>query len=191
MAAWTTSWKPSYGYSFGPEYRTFVTALGNGTEQRRKKWTSPRLSFRLAFDARAEATIQAIKEFHKTCYGSFTAFTFPNYGEAVKGTRLALVNSNPDTITDSSSGFVTQGFDASHDLTIYGSGAGNDKVVGVGTVAAGTITLDVAESLAAESANASLEVFKTYNVRFASDALSMRGISYGIWALDVELIEVI
>ncbi|MFA5376968.1 MAG: DUF2460 domain-containing protein [Dehalococcoidia bacterium] len=191
MAAWTTSWKPSYGFSFGPEHSTLITSLGGGAEQRRKKWTSPRLSFKMSFDARTEATIQAIKEFHKACYGSYSEFTFPNYGEAIKGARLACVNSNPDTITDSSSGFVTQGFDASHDVTIYGSGTSNNKVAGVSIVAAGTLTLDSGESLTAESANASLEVFKTYNVRFLNDVLSMRSVSYGIWALDVDLVEVL
>jgi hypothetical protein len=191
MAAWTTSWKPAYGCSFNPEYRTVITSLEGGGEQRRRKWASPRLTFSLSFPAGAEATIQAIKEFYKECYGAYTAFTFPNYCEGIKGARLACVNSNPDTITDSSGAFVTQGFDATHDLTIYGSGAGNNKVVGVGTVAAGTITLDVAETLTAESGNASLEVFKTYNVRFAEDNFEMQSVSYGIWACSVKLIEVL
>ncbi len=191
MADWDTTWRPSFKVSFGPKYNTVITRFESGKEQRRSKWSSPRHLFSLPFAAREEATIQAIKEFQKARSGAYDTFNFCNYGEAIKGSALACTNDNPDTITDSGNSFVTQGFDASHGAWIAGSGQSNDGIYGVGTAAAGTLTLDIGESLSAESANASLEAFKQYTVRFAADNFKMQAVSNGIWACVVELVEVI
>ena len=191
MADWTTSWKPSYGYQFGPEYDTLVTSFESGAEQRRQKRSTPRHTFVLSYDAaRSEATIQAIKEFHKARGGIYDEFNFPNYGEGIKGT-LTCADANPDTIADSGGAFVTQGFVDTHDAILYGSGASNDGVKTVGAVAASLITLDVGQTLSGETGNASLTVYKAYPVRFASDKFTMKHVAPGLWTCTFELVEVL
>lgn len=70
-------------------------------------------------------------------------------------TTIAAVNSNPDTLTDSGSGFVTAGFEAGDEITITG-GANNGIVITAATVAAGTITCVGGDSLTAEVAGTSI-----------------------------------
>lgn len=67
---------------------------------------------------------------------------------------IAFVDSDPDTITDSASGFVTAGFAADQTLIVEGT-VSNDGIYIIDTVVAGTITLTAAGSLAAESAGSS------------------------------------
>lgn len=193
MSAWSTLWVPDYGFSFRKNFRTLITELGSGAEQRRSKGALP-AEWDLTFSNRAESAIFGIQALHNTCAGAYGTFTFPNFAQMVKGSRLACVNSNPDTLTDSSSEFVTKAFSAAYDITIAGSGAGNDGVKGVASVAAGTLTLDAGESLAAESGNASLAVYQTYTVRFRDDNIELRPVAIGasgvIWGVTVRLIEV-
>lgn len=192
MADWTVTWKPDLGFRFWSEYDTNVTVFEDGGEQRRKKRTRPRYHFSLAFSNRAIAVVDAIMAFYKSKYGAYDTFSFPGYAQRIKGTRLACVNSDPDTITDSSSEFVTRGFDSDLDVWIEGSGAGNDGVYGVNSVAVGTITLDVAESLTAESANADLIVYPSYTVRFVADQFEREFITNDYSTVRiVELVEVI
>lgn len=192
MADWTITWAPALGYAFEPEYKTLVSGFDSGAEQRRQKWTTPRYHFYLDFAAESYATIVEIMVFFNARAGGYGTFNFPNYGQRIKGTRLACVNSNPDTITDSSSEFVKRGFDTTHDVWIAGSGQGNDDIKGVQTVAAGTLTLDNAETLTAESANASLIVYKNYVVRFNEDRFRQEFLTDSISSVkSIELIEVI
>jgi hypothetical protein len=67
---------------------------------------------------------------------------------------IAFVDSDPDTITDSASGFVTAGFEAGQTLIVEGT-TSNDGIYIINTVAAGLITLTAAGELAAESAGTS------------------------------------
>lgn len=64
---------------------------------------------------------------------------------------IAFVDSNPDTITDSASGFVTAGFVSGQTLIVEGTSS-NDGIYIINTVVAGTITLTAAGSLSAEGA---------------------------------------
>jgi hypothetical protein len=74
-------------------------------------------------------------------------------------TTIAFINSNPDTITDSGNGFLTAGFEAGMSITISGAtNAGNNSTFRIVTVAAGTLTLDIADSLTAEAAGASVTI---------------------------------
>ena len=70
------------------------------------------------------------------------------------GITIAFVNSNPDTITDSGSGF---GSFVAVKIVVSGS-TNNDGVYTVASVVAGTLTLDAAESLTAEVAGASVTI---------------------------------
>lgn len=180
--------------SMEPEFKTKVSDYESGAEQRKQKWTSPKYHFFLSFDVRAVATIDAIKDFFIARAGAYDTFNFPCFGQRIKGSGLACVNSNPDTITDSGSGFVLKGFDASHGVAIAGSGQGNDGFYGLQTVAAGTLTLDNAETIAAESANSSLIVYKTYVVRFNEDRFRQEWLAQtaaGLYLSGVKSLELI
>ena len=71
---------------------------------------------------------------------------------------IAAVNSNPDTLTDSGSGFVTAGFANSDVIYISGfTGAGatdnlNFATIAAAGLAAGTLTLVAADALTADAA---------------------------------------
>lgn len=69
----------------------------------------------------------------------------------ISGATIAFVDSNPDTITDSGSGFVDAGFTDGIDIHVEGS-KDNDGFYYVDTVTAGTLTLDSDDELIAESA---------------------------------------
>ena len=74
-------------------------------------------------------------------------------GASVTGTTYAAVDSNPDTITDSSNGFIDAGFQAGSTITVSGSSEGaNNTTHVIASVAAGTLTLTGASSLAADGA---------------------------------------
>lgn len=62
---------------------------------------------------------------------------------------LSFVDSNPDTITDGGSGFVTAGFVAGMFLNVSGT-VSNDNQFTIATVAAGTLTLNAGDALTAE-----------------------------------------
>ena len=192
MANWTVTWKPSFGMNFQPEYNTLISPYEDGGEQRRKKRTRAKHRFFLSYDARENATIDAIAAFFNARYGAYDSFNFPNYQQRIKGATLACVDSNPDTITDSGNGFVTRGFNSTLDVWIEGSGEGNDGVKDVASVAAGTITLAGGESLTAESANADLIIYPCYVVRFNEDRFRQEMLTNEHIAVStVELVEVI
>lgn len=83
------------------------------------------------------------------CNGQ-NAWFFTHY----TATTIAFVDSDPDTITDSASGFVTAGFTAGQTLVVEGT-TNNDGIYLIDTVAAGTITLQASDTLTAEVAGSS------------------------------------
>lgn len=75
----------------------------------------------------------------------------------ITGTTLAFVDSNPDTITDSGSGFVTAQFRQGQSITVSGSGSNNGTYT-IESVVAGTITLITGDTLVAEPAGATVTI---------------------------------
>ena len=82
-----------------------------------------------------------------------------DYVEIIKydASTIAFVDSNPDTITDSASQFVAEGFEDGQTIGISGS-ASNDGTYTIASVTAGTITLSSTDELTAEGAGASVSV---------------------------------
>ena len=64
---------------------------------------------------------------------------------------------DPDTITDSASGFLIAGFQPGDNITVSGSGS-NDGTYVVKSVAAGTLTLERKHVLVAEIAGATVKI---------------------------------
>jgi len=195
MANWTITWVPQQIYTYKVEHKTTISKFESGAEQRRKKWSRPKYRFELIFNALNYDTVDAIRLFfNDTCYGSYTPFYFPNYAQFIKGTGLATVDGGAgvDTLTDSDSGFLTKGFNADIFVTLNGSGSGNDGTYNPSIVIAGTVTVPTASWTAAESANADLEVFATYNVRFDADSFENRFLTSTVGnTRTIDLIEVI
>ena len=75
----------------------------------------------------------------------------------ITASTIAFVDSDPDTITDSDSGFVDAAFSDGIDVDVSGSDY-NDGIYGVNSVAAGTLTLEAAEELTAEDAGAGVTI---------------------------------
>ena len=75
----------------------------------------------------------------------------------VDGITIAFTNTDPDTITDSDSGFVDAGFEGGHDIVVEDSES-NDGVYNVDTVTAGVLTLDSSEELTTESAGEDITI---------------------------------
>jgi len=59
---------------------------------------------------------------------------------------ISFIDSNPDTITDSNSGFINAGFRAGEIVAIEGSGS-NDGEYGIASVSANTLTLETYEKV--------------------------------------------
>lgn len=194
MANWTETWRPQFVYQHTPRWHTLISRFETGDEQRRQKHTRSITTFALRFNAAAVATIAAIEEHFDGQKGSYSTFEFPNYNQQIRGTTLALVDSNPDTITDSGSGFVNKGFDTDHEVWIAGSATGSNNTNSpyeVDTVAAGTLTLAAAETLTADSANSDLVVYKSYTVRYADDAFPHVSMTADVSSVVIRLVEVI
>lgn len=94
----------------------------------------------------------------------------------ITATTLAFVNSNPDTITDSGSGFVTAGFLAGDIVTVSGADdAGNNAAFTVDSVTAGTLTLSSAAALTAHAAGTSVTI--TSSRKYAKIATTIKSFS--------------
>ena len=77
----------------------------------------------------------------------------------ITAATLAFVDSDPDTITDSGSAFVTNQFRAGMTIEVSGAGeSGNNTTFTIESVAAGTLTLDSADSVTTEAASNSITI---------------------------------
>ena len=93
-------------------------------------------------------------------------------GATIQGTGIAFVDSDPDTITDTGSGFLTAGFAAGDRIKVWGS-TDNDGDYTIASVTAGTITLIAADELTVEAAGAhvliaALPLLKTRTTAWAT-----------------------
>ena len=102
-------------------------------------------------------------------------------GNGLTGTGIAFVDSNPDTITDTGSGFVSAGFQSGQQIMVEGS-TSNDGTYTIDTVAAGTLTLASGDSLTAESAGDTVTItpklsfiYEPYEVRLIKSGESNNG----------------
>ena len=100
--------------------------------------------------------------------GSFTAIS----AATMTADTIAFVDSGPDTLTDSGSGFLDAGFVVGQSITITGS-TSNNKTVTIATVVAGTITLVAADELVAEIAGDTVTIADENAGARAADARGM------------------
>lgn len=96
-------------------------------------------------------------------YSLYTMRTFQTV--TYTASTISFSDSDPDTIDDSASGFGS--FEANMEVLVSGSGS-NDGVYKIDTAAAGSLTLQSADSLTAESAGESITI-TAISYPFASD----------------------
>ena len=80
-------------------------------------------------------------------------------------TTYSFANSNPDTILDSSSSFLTDGFVAGQKITVSGS-TSNNKNLEIDTITAGVITLIAGNTLTVEAAGATVTIMANGSKQF-------------------------
>lgn len=95
--------------------------------------------------------------FHKLPTLDDAPFTVPTPPSVGPVTDIAFNDTNPDTITSTTTNFVTAGFVAGDGITVSGS-TSNDGTYTIATVAATTITLIAGDTLTTEAAGASVTI---------------------------------
>jgi len=75
---------PDFVFEESLEYKTLISEFENGAEQRRRKWTSPLRKWRLRFNNRVKTDMQSVRDFFKSKYGAFMAFTWTNPNDSVE-----------------------------------------------------------------------------------------------------------
>ena len=105
-----------------------------------------------------------------TGFRALVAITLTIPSVTATRTTYAFVDSNPNTITDSSNSFITDGFVAGQIITVTGS-ASNNKNLTIDTVVAGTITLIAGNTLTAEAAGATVTIMANGSEQFPIVAL--------------------
>jgi hypothetical protein len=88
-----------------------------------------------------------------TTTGAFVAIN----GASITSSGIAFVDSDPDTITDTGSGFVAAGFVVGQKITVTGTTSNNTSYT-IATVVPGTITLVSTDTVTAEGAGASVTI---------------------------------
>ena len=195
MTDWNINWIPQKTAEFEPDWNTLLSPFESGKEQRRQKWSRKKHRFRLSFEAVTDTIADAIRVHYDSVKGRFTNFNFMNFMQRIKGTTLALVDGGggADTITDSGEGFLLKGFDTN--LKVYVNGStdiGNSVFADIVTVTAGTIGVATGTWASTDSANADLEVYCAYDVRFNHDFFRNNFLFTDVAEVKrIELIEVI
>ena len=68
------------------EYKTLTTEFESGVEQRRKKWSSSRRSWRLQYKNRTKTEMENVKNFFVNKSGAYSSFTWENPNDSTEYT---------------------------------------------------------------------------------------------------------
>lgn len=77
-------------YKIIPEFKTIITDMESGTEQRRQKWFFPKYNVELGFGMLTESEMQEVWNFFIARRGAAEAFYFYTYEETLSWTNLYL-----------------------------------------------------------------------------------------------------
>jgi len=69
---------PDFVFDETPQFRTLVSTMESGYEQRRSKWSSDLRRFRLSFKDRPKTDFETMRDFFIARLGKFDSFTFLN-----------------------------------------------------------------------------------------------------------------
>lgn len=68
------------------EYKTLISEFENGAEQRRRKRLNPLAKWTLRFSNRTHPEMTEVRDFFKSKFGAFMAFTWTNPNDSVEYT---------------------------------------------------------------------------------------------------------
>lgn len=74
----TLSLNPDFVYEEEIRFRTLITEMENGVEQRRAKYSAPLRAFRLVYNNRDSSDYGVLKAFYIARLGPFESFTWNN-----------------------------------------------------------------------------------------------------------------
>ncbi len=75
---------PDFVVDENVQYKTIVSEFENGTEQRRRKWSTPLRKWSLKFHNKTQSELNAIKSFFTSKYGAYASFTWTNPNDGVE-----------------------------------------------------------------------------------------------------------
>lgn len=195
----SSSFYYDYGYKANWSYKTDISAMAGGGEQRRARWDSPLRKFSLPFNNKTIPQLQTLLAFfhdHKGAYESFyfwdndnTALWTVTAGyKEITGSSVDAINTewrpiikpeNPINLSHTPN-FTTDvivkidGTQRTTGMTIYPT--------------SGRITFD--NNKPSSSSVITIQFSYLVRVRFATDAAEMTGVNYNIGAINLELQEV-
>jgi len=75
---------PDFVFDETPQFRTLVSTMESGYEQRRSKWSSPLRKFQVMCKDRPKADFVTLRNFFIARLGRFDSFTFLNPNDATE-----------------------------------------------------------------------------------------------------------
>jgi len=188
-----------YGYRVAWQYKTDISQMSGGGEQRRARWDRPLRKFILPFNNKTIANIQKLIEFfhnHKGAYEPFYfwdndnryTWTVTDGNKEISGGLIDAINLewrpvikpvipiNISTTPNFTSDVIVKvnGEQRTANMTLYNT--------------QGRITFDADKP--ASTAIITVEYSYLVRVRFATDAAEMTGTNYNLGGMNIELSEV-
>lgn len=188
-----------YGYKTAWNYRTDISQLAGGGEQRRARWDSPLRKFTLPFNNKTIPKIQALIAFfhdHKGAYEPFyfwdndnrATWTVPAAYKEITGSSVDAINTEWRPIIK-----VETPIDLTHTPNFT-----TDVIVKIDdtqrttnmtiNAANGRITFD--SSKPSSASVITIEYSHLVRVRFSTDVAELTGVNYNLGATNFELTEV-
>jgi len=91
LATFSTPWDAVAGYELTEQYRTLITPMETGKEQRRSVWVSPRRAWKLRF-RKNSTDFTTIKNFFEARLGAYEAFDWTDPDNVSR--KIRLLNDN-------------------------------------------------------------------------------------------------
>jgi hypothetical protein len=175
---------PTYSFIVTPEWKTLISQLDGGNEQRRSCWDFPHYNVSLAFDALKPDEFLALWTHYMSCKGAALAFNF----------WVPVIDTYPEMLYMGIGDGATKTFDipgkSTSAQTIYVNGQpqGSGFTISYGT---GVDGADQVTFTTAPSANYVIACMMTgflrCRVRYAQDKLSKEEFQYLIYKSTLEL----
>lgn len=185
----------SYGSAGGPEYSTDVVVTHGGHEQRNSNWSEARLRYNVAYGVRTEAQLQALIAFFRARKGQADGFRFKDWTDYQGVAQSLGTGDGAETefqlVKHYTSGATTR------TRTVTKPVNGTVDIYLNSVLQESGVTVDTETGIVTFSSPPGGGVAVTADfefdvpVRFATDRLSARLDSYGVYsALEIPLIEV-
>lgn len=192
------SFNYDYNYKTSWGFKTDISQMAGGGEQRRARWDSPLRKFTLPFNNKAIASLQVLLAFfhdHKGAYESFyfwdndntALWTVPTSYKEITGSAVDAINTEWRPIIKPESPINlehTPNFTTDVIIKIDGVQRTSNMTI---TPASGRITFDSAKPSSASVIT--IQYSHLVRVRFATDVAEMTGVNFNLGQINLELQE--